>query len=402
MRIQTDLFEFEIPSSLQWLDHEIGFRLRRRVKGFEQQERHNPLLGRYYRETFPLEFALAEACSQLRKTAIFLKSDRYNQAYAFAATTKRISEVLPEKAASLLISRLKGAMNDEYGFRPTAFELGIFTHLVRKGYDVSCVDLTGINRFDLLAVRNGTELEVECKTTSADTGRKIHRPELNRLTHYLLPTTKRLVEEGGCHLVRLTLPDRLERDERYLKRLGSLVAKSVEGVPATSDEGRAEYRTLSLKSWPPPHEFEGVARSVLNDVFGAENHHRHFVCHHYAPRQGFGIVAIESQKPDTVLQTIVNQAKGAADQCTGTRPALILVQLVEIDLEELRVLLDTPSGIHFIAHEVFKNDARSHIDSLVFSLPPEIQTRDVGAPVAVIHNPSPRIPSVEAREVFRN
>jgi hypothetical protein len=210
MKISYNLFEFEIPSALYWFGHEVGSRLQKRVKGFEQQEHQNPLLGRYYRENYPLEFALIRAWSQLIKTLTFPKADEYNHAYAFAATTKRVYEALPQKAARRFVKRLNGATKDEYGFRPLAFELGIFTHLVRRGYDVTAIELMEIGRFDWLAAGNGIKFEIECKTTSANTGRKIHRRELNRLAHYLLPITKKLVEEGGFHLVRLVLPDRLE------------------------------------------------------------------------------------------------------------------------------------------------------------------------------------------------
>jgi hypothetical protein len=259
-----------------------------------------------------------------------------------------------------------------------------------------------IGRFDWLAAGNGIEFEIECKTTSADTGRKIHRRELNRLAHYLLPTTKKLVEEGGFHLVRLVLPDRLEPGDRYLRQLGSVVSEATKGVAAASDEGHAEYRTMDLKHLPSPQELGVVAGDAVAKVFGTENNHRHFMYHLHPSGLALAVVAVESEKPDTVLQYIADQAKYAAGQCTGKRPALVLVQLVEINPEDIRSLLDTPSGIHFIAHEVFKNDARSYVDSIIFCLPPTIQAGDLGAPVAIIHNPSPSISNIEVRGVFRS
>jgi Holliday junction resolvase len=69
---------------------------------------------------------------------------------------------------------------------PFAYEISIATHLMQKGWDVDFIDYSGAGRFDLLARQNGVEVEVECKTTSGDTGRKIHRQEANRLADLLL------------------------------------------------------------------------------------------------------------------------------------------------------------------------------------------------------------------------
>jgi hypothetical protein len=54
-------------------------------------------------------------------------------------------------------------------------EISIASHFMSKGWDVEFVDYSGAARFDLLALRRMIEIEVECKSTSGDTGRKIHR-----------------------------------------------------------------------------------------------------------------------------------------------------------------------------------------------------------------------------------
>jgi hypothetical protein len=154
---------------------------------------------------------------------------------------------------------------------------------------------------------------------------------------------------GGFHLVRLVLPDRLKPGDRHLRQLGKVVSEATKGAAAASDEGHAEYRTMELKHLLSPQESEVVARDAVAKVFGTENNHRHFMYHLYPSRPGLAVVAVESEEPDTVLQYIADQAKYGAGQCTGKRPALVLVQLVEINPEDIRSLLDTPSGIHFPA-----------------------------------------------------
>ena len=61
MRFNTNMFEHDIPRALNWIWSQIGPKLERRVKGFEHEQRRNPLLATYYRDTFPLEFALVDA-----------------------------------------------------------------------------------------------------------------------------------------------------------------------------------------------------------------------------------------------------------------------------------------------------------------------------------------------------
>ena len=60
---------------------------------------------------------------------------------------------------------------------------------MQKGWDVEFADRCGAARFDFLARQDDVEIEVECKTTSGDTGRKIYRQEVNRLADLMLPTT---------------------------------------------------------------------------------------------------------------------------------------------------------------------------------------------------------------------
>jgi hypothetical protein len=147
---------------------------------------------------------------------------------------------------------------------------------------------------------------------------------------------------------------------------------------------------------------ESVARDVLKDIFGAGN--RHVAWHYRRPDPGVALIGVESETPDRVTDAIADDAKAAADQCTGTRPALIMLQLTEITADELTTLLQTKSGIHLVAHAVFRSEKRSHVDCVGFSLP--ASTDNFGATAitgtaAVLHNPSPKMPpSTAIRKLF--
>src|SRR6266566_351387 len=104
MRFDTNMFEHDIPGALNWVWSQIGPKLEKRVKGFEHEQQRNPLLATYYRNTFPLEFALADAWRKFRspENATLLRGIEYDIAYGFAATAQRIYQALPPSARKRL------------------------------------------------------------------------------------------------------------------------------------------------------------------------------------------------------------------------------------------------------------------------------------------------------------
>jgi hypothetical protein len=279
------------------------------------------------------------------------------------------------------------------------------SRLSRGGYDIECIDLEKRHRFDFLATRHNVAFEIECKTTSPDKGRKIHRRNLHLLSYELVPITKQLVNAGGGHVIRLIIPDRLEKNKPQLENLEKIVTSAVRDGTALSNVGQAEYEAVKIDYWPRPDELEITARELLEKSFGRARS-RHVIAR-MSPRHGLVAIGVESKKPDTVVQTLADDAKAAADQCTGDRPALITIQLVEITPDELTTLGQTMSGIQHIVHEIFKDDNRAHVDSITFTLPPIVSPHQLlGGKVLsgnerIFYNPSPKMPSDAVRGFFK-
>jgi hypothetical protein len=107
-------------------------------------------------------------------------------------------------------------------------------------------------------------------------------------------------------------------------------------------------------------------------------------------------VMIRSAKADKVVDAISDEAKGAADQCSGTRPALLAIHLIDqIGRAELQELLTSQSGLHTITHAVFKDDRRLHVDSVVFTVSQVARTDNSGATrlsgnAVGLYNPTPK------------
>jgi len=404
MRVSTEAFPKHIEPAVNWIGGLIGAALDQRVSGFEQHERTNPLLASYFRDNFALEFALAKARKYRKSTGRLPKGEEYDRLYSFLIPTHRIHAALPQVVRIPFDGRLRDAVNGIHGMRPFAYEISISTHLMQKGWDVEFADYSGIGRFDLLARRDAVEVEIECKTTSGDTGRKIHRQEVNRLADLLLPAIQQLAENAGCHRILITIPDRLGKSNEELSSIAaSLALAAQQKAPASGSHARVDYIFDGLGVWPEPNTSPD-ARSFFEQRFGVQNAHLLFF-----GRSGFSVVAvmIKSEKADSVVDAISAQAKEAADQCSGTRPALIALYLIdEINRADLQAMLKTSNELHAITHAVFKGGKRLHVDSVAFTVPQVARTDGFGAKwlsgdLIMLNNPEPRFPCAEIRSIFR-
>jgi hypothetical protein len=404
MRISTEALPKHIEPALDWIGGLIGIVLDKRVTAFERQERANPLLAAHFRENYALEFALAKARKYHRNTGRLPKGDEYHYLYSFLLSAQRIHEALPHNVRKPFEGRLRDAVNGANGARPFAYEIAIATHLMKKGWDVEFVDYAGTARFDLLARQDAVEVEIECKTTSGDTGRRIHRQEVNRLADLLLPLAKNTADDAGCHRILITIPDRLGKSNDELSSIAAIAASAVQQrASASSDLARVDYTFDGLGPWPEP-DTNPDACTFFEERFGVQNANLMFL-----GRSGFSVVAImiQSAKADSVVEAISAQAKEAADQCSGSRPALIALHLIdEISRADLGDLLRTSNGLHAITHAVFKGGKRQHVDSVAFTVPQAARTDGFGArwlsgDLVMLNNPEPRFRCPEIRSIFR-
>lgn len=255
MRISTDAWVSDIAPAMDWIGGLIGVAVDKRIAAFEKQERANPLLADHFRTNFPLEFALAKARRYRKSTGRLPKGSEYDPLYSFLLPAQRIHAALPSAARSPFEGRLRDAINGAHGARPFAYEINIATHLMQKGWDVEFADYAGTARFDFLARMNTVEVEIECKTTSNDTGRKIHRQEVTRLGDLLLSIRKQLADRKGCHRIRVTVPDRLAKSNEALDAIVSSVTTAVNSGGSTSDQtAQVDYTFEPLDFWPEPED----------------------------------------------------------------------------------------------------------------------------------------------------
>jgi hypothetical protein len=404
MRINVEVDWRAVEPAIDWMGGLIGAAVDKRVAAFERQERKNPLLATYFRENYALEYALAKARKYRRTTGRLPKTEEYTKLYGFAVPAYRIHTALPAHTRTPFEGRLRDAVKGAYGTRPFAYEISIATHLMLKGWDVEFADYGRTAQFDFLANKDQVEIEVECKTSSGDTGRKVHRQEVNRLADRIGPAAELLAEIRGCHFIRITLPDRLGTSEGEHARIASTVIEVARGrASAATDFAAIDYTYENPPSWHEP-ESEQDVRDSFETKLGITNAH---IRYHCRPGHALVVIAITSAKADSVVAALSTQAKEAADQCSGTRPALIALHLIdEISSSDLAVMLHTPNGLHAIAGSVFKGEKRLHVDSVAFTVPQHRRTDNIGSiqlsgQVIVLNNPCPQYPCDALRSIFR-
>jgi hypothetical protein len=166
-------------------------------------------------------------------------------------STHRVHSQLERNAKPAFEGRLKKAISDARGLGPFEFEVAIATHAETKGWGVAFADYSGAGQFDLLARKGSIEVEIECKATSNDTGRRLKRQELTRLGDLLLPTTQDIAETPGAHFFGITITNRLGKNDAELGRIVSLFSIAATQRGEASDEfGHVRYRFEDLQTWP--------------------------------------------------------------------------------------------------------------------------------------------------------
>jgi hypothetical protein len=352
---------------------------RKRLDDLAQQARQNPPIERLFNERYSLELEM----QRLRRTVSLgrrIKMPKTNREYtllSFIAVVTRVHDRLGIGGRRRLVGMLYDGLKAEYGLAPLQHEMHLATHLMSRGFDVTFSDIELGGGFDMLARKDDIELEVECKTVSADIGRKVHRRRLYQLSALLYPLlSSALDRRSGGYLLQITVPQRLDGNDQHLREISKAVDHALQAgistpgpVPCAID-----YRTFSFAGSPfetadPSQLDEEAVREYLEQAVGHPFGHALMV---FRPPDGLVVVTIESAQADRVMHGLVEQLKRAVKgQLTGTRPALIGVRLSDVTASELvelangdragqhsslqiatNMLLDRPdwSSVHTVAY----------------------------------------------------
>lgn len=313
-----------------------------------------------------------------------MENAKLHRLFEFAASLVQIHDQLSPSARKRLVGRLQDGLKTDVGLAPLRFELQVAMHAAMAGFEFDCSDLESGGGFDLLVRRNTVEVEIECKTFSADLGRCVHKRRLYELGHAVIDHMVHALKEHRSlfvdvrvdqHLTGRILEQVVEEIESALFAKANRVRDSICSImitPILEDE-----IPPALKMDRPDEEsvqqfveqrFQVVNASTL--VAGDS--------------RGLLIVSIRGTKPDRLADAMYRELKKGTKQLSGKRPGIIRAHLLDTTSAELLSLhrsqeAGQPSLLNAIVTRLF-SDKRPHLFGVSFSAPGAVfaQQRDVG------------------------
>jgi hypothetical protein len=346
-----------------------------------EQVRANPLLRDFVARRHDIEVTIGRLLEN--RTAggslqLDISTPTDYAALSFIAPVVMIYEGLSPTGKVRVAGILRDGLNTDRGLRPFQNEIETATHLAHAGFDVTFRDLEGEPGFDFLAVRDGAELEVECKSVSGDLGRQVHERVMAELSNRILRRVKEVVNGlPGGHLIRVTLPARLPAEQLALETIAAGVQGALtESDPASHPACEIHVRTFDVAASPfaglqPTDLATEDVRRFVEEQTGLSNVST-FVL--FSPGRHAIVVVVDSQKRDRVVGELVRHLKEAAkDQFSRTRPAVLVVQFLELPADAMLELSrhdsNDPakaSALQLATNLFLNSPGRSHIHSVVY------------------------------------
>jgi hypothetical protein len=359
-----------------------------REKDFSRQIAQNPVISRYLDIQFALERAMIHARRHVANTGRLpsildpAAPNSLGALYSFAAMLAGVFGRLPPNAQNSLRRRLSGALRDNIGLAPLAFEMRTATHFMAAGFDVEFSDLCEGGGFDLLARNKKIEIEIECKSASGDLGRQIHLVRQYQLGPHLTSTMTSHRKVGSVQLIIAMLPGRLHGQRDFMTSVANRIREGIETRESYPDYHPCSvtYNDFSIVDSPfdctTPFQIDDFAvadyfKRVVNEDVG------HTIMT-VSPRRSATVVALRSATPDKFLRALHrNLREAAASQLSGTRPGIICVQFRNLTAAQLREVAAAPmqtgkpNGLQLMTADFFAGEGRRHVHTLAYTAPGE-------------------------------
>jgi hypothetical protein len=387
MRISITINEVELPERLRQVFGIVPESVwRRRAAALADRERHNPHLSDYFDERYTIERYLDRALaywSQQQRLPSMRGPDggRYFHLYSFIHVLSWVYPHLSAKGQARVRGYLMDGLQSEVGLAAFAHELAVAVHLSSAGFDVQFTDIEDRARFDLLAQKEDLRLEIDCKTASADVGRKIHRRRaielFNRIQPNILETCSKPVVGRTLDIV---LPGPLHGAESYMNAVASVVSNAIARNESLSI---AEIADVSLGEFDIDDEPTLVTKSPTSEAIeriaerlGRKN--QHLIWLGRPERQAAVVAIVSSREPDKVSDGIYRALKKSAEgQFSGSNPALLAANLLDLTPAQLNELASGPSALAEVANRLFRGERREHLFGIAFVSPADTSTEAI-------------------------
>lgn len=353
----------------------------RQVKECKTAIRGNLLLKAYLQKEYEIAYQLSHmsdlAHQYGRIPPAYCMDRTIYPAVGFMAQVLSAIKQLAPADADRVLGRVKGAFKNPDDMRALRLELTAATHFLRRGKTVSWPEITGTGRFDLLVEGLGTgALEVECKSISADKGRKIHRREVLDFYALVKPKVTQTIAglARGLFLV-VTLPDRLPKTHGGRVDLAKSCCAA---IFHRADQPLPDGTNLRVGEFPP-QEIGVVAKNMntagyrvaIDRVTNTRNREVMVVG---TEAGGVFVLVVQSAKDDVFLEAMFKSlGKAARDQVSGNRPALLVSGLNDVNDSGLRSIATDegdirkpPTALRVQVSQFLSSEVRHHIVGVAF------------------------------------
>lgn len=276
----------------------------------EEAIRSNFFLGDYLRS----EYAIAYQLDRLRRLVAGFGTVPHETcndpsifpSLAFAAQVLEVLEISSTKQAKAFVKRIRTAFSSSENMHGLRLELQAATHFALRGQRVAWHRESKGGTFDLMIEDLGPSgLEVECKSISENTGRRIPRRAALEFWGELWKDVASVAQNLRSGLaVVLTVPYRLPEDAGERCALGrEVVTRILAGSGATLDGG-AEVRIQPFD----PAKIEAAkdkGREVLRKAIDAatDSANRETAVY-WTPAGGVFVFVMQSAVEDVVLDRV--------------------------------------------------------------------------------------------------
>lgn len=340
---QTQRFmRFDVPRELEGLAASIpGFlslvdahQWRRRVDQLARDCRRTPFLQKIVADYHWLEMELDMQMAILREHGRLIPQEITSQSMAalqFAATTVEVAQRLDPAGNTNLRGRLRDSIRS--GFAGLYLEMDTTLSLLDHGFHVQLPDLGGLASYDLLFQNDAAEGEVECKSVSADAGRKIHRRDFYRFADGLTSALIERMRRPGRDVLLITLDDRLDPATAAQAALRSAVLSLLEQVTLAAAPGSGFLiERLSYDEALPGQSFSdsSTLHSACKRAFGHNCHATGLM-----DEKAGSLIVMRSRREDDHSKPQLEALKKAASQLSAHRPGFIAVQYEDVQPQDL-------------------------------------------------------------------
>ncbi|MFC2053374.1 hypothetical protein ACFLV7_03625 [Chloroflexota bacterium] len=246
---------------------------------------------------------------------------------------------------------------------PTLFEIDTASHFWQLGYDIEWFENrsdSGERTPEFIAKRNDHEIEVECKSKQADSGRRIERATFYRLVDLIFP----IIEKKGLSgIIFLEVPARLPRQTEWFLEVQQAVEDRFESGSGSVVLSGDEQFIFDL------HIADGSVvhlRELASMVDPVSNTYSHFA---FMGQRRNDLISnpivfrLDSKKRDAFLDNVMESLRNAQQQFTGNRSALISCLIPEIDSFEG---LQSDSAIVRMTNHYFEEYSKDFINTVSY------------------------------------